>query len=81
MYLLFIIIFDVLSNIRPNVNYKISLKQHNLCITVPRFLLWEAFLLLLPFLPLSDSADYIEGPSEKQFNSNRDFQSDLILQT
>lgn len=62
-------------------NYKISLKHYNLCITVPHFLLWEAFLLLLPFVPLSYSADYIEGPSEKQFNSNRDFQSDLILQT
>lgn len=35
----------------------------------------------LALCALSYSADYIAGPSEKQFNSNRDFQSDLILQT
>lgn len=58
-------------------NSKISLKLNNLCTTVPCFLLCKAFLLLFPFVPLYYSADYIEGPSEKQFNSDRGFQSDI----
>lgn len=58
-------------------NSKISLKLYNLHMTLPHFLLCESFLLLFPFVPLYYSADYIEGPSKKQFNSDRGFQSGI----
>lgn len=58
-------------------NYKISLKLQNLCTTLPCLLLCMAFLLLFPCMSLYYSADYMEGPSEKELNSSRGFQSDI----
>lgn len=77
IFYLFIVIVDMNQMFGQIFNSKISLKLYNLHMTIPHFLLCEPFLLLFPFVPLYYSADYIEEPSKKQFDSDRGFQSGI----